>query len=75
MNKRVEIQEPVDSVDLHGGFTRTWNTVATRWASIEPLRGREYIEAQQMQAQATVRVRMRPYSGLTEKHRLIWNEG
>ena len=71
LNKRVQIQEPAESRDAHGGVIRTWNTVATRWASIEPLRGQELYQAQQMGAQATVRITMRSYSGLTEMHRIV----
>lgn len=72
LRHRVAIQEPVETRDDHGGITRTWNTIATVWASVEPLSGTELYEAQQVQSRVTVRVRMRPYAGLTTKHRLLW---
>jgi len=37
----------------------TWTTVATVWASIEPLRGREVLTAQQFGSEVKVRIRMR----------------
>lgn len=74
LRHRVEIQEPSDSRDAHGGITRTWNTVATRWARIEPLSGRELFQAQQVEARTRVRITMRPYAALTETHRIVWTE-
>jgi SPP1 family predicted phage head-tail adaptor len=74
LNKRVQIQELTNTRDSHGGQTQTWNTLATRWASIEPLRGRELFEAQQVHERATVLIRMRPYSGLSAQHRLVHTE-
>ena len=72
LRHRVAIQEPVENKDVHGGITRTWRTVDTVWASVEPLSGRELFEAQQINKRVTVRVGMRPYSGLTTKQRLLW---
>lgn len=71
---RIQIQEPSDSRDAHGGITRTWSTVATVWGRIEPLSGRELFEAQKVESQARVKISLRPYSALTTKHRLIWTE-
>lgn len=37
----------------------SWQTYATTWAAIEPLRGREFMEAQGVQGDLTVRIRLR----------------
>lgn len=59
-----------------GTVTRTWDTADAddpiRRANIEPLRGREYLEAQQMKAGVTHRVTIRPWNGLTPRHRLLF---
>jgi SPP1 family predicted phage head-tail adaptor len=47
-----------------------WATFATVSASIEPLRGRELIEAQAVQSRIEVRVRMRYLAGVTAAMRL-----
>jgi len=70
----VQIQAASDSRDAHGGNVRTWGTVATVWASVEPLTGRELSEAQQVESRATVRITMRPYPGLTSRHRIVFTE-
>jgi SPP1 family predicted phage head-tail adaptor len=70
MRHRVVIQTQTESRDTHGGVSRTWADTATRWASIEPLRGREFYSAQQVNANVTHKIGMRYYSGLTPTHRL-----
>lgn len=74
LRHRVQIQVASDSRDAHGGNVRSWSTIATVWASIEPLTGRELFEAQQIESRATVRIRLRHYPGLTGKHRILFAE-
>jgi SPP1 family predicted phage head-tail adaptor len=45
-----------------------------RWASVEPLSGRELIAAQQVNAEVTARVRLRYLPGLTPKMRFLHKE-
>ena len=71
LRKRVQIQAPTDVRDAHGGLTRTWATIATVSALVEPLSGKELYEAQQVKSRATVRITIRGYEGLTSKHRLV----
>lgn len=47
-----------------------WVTAATVWASVEPLRGREYIEAKQGQVEVSHRVVMRFREGVGPEMRL-----
>jgi len=67
LRQRINVQKVTETRGAHGSVTRTWNTVASRWASVEPLRGREYMEAAQATSNVTHRVRMRFYSGLNTK--------
>jgi SPP1 family predicted phage head-tail adaptor len=61
LNKRVTIVRPPsdDDVDDYGQTLDTWITVATTWAAIEPLRGREYFAARAEHADVTTRIRIR----------------
>lgn len=47
-----------------------WQEMGQRWASVEPLQGRELFLAQQVNADIATRVRMRPFDGLTPKDRI-----
>lgn len=55
-----------------GEQTDTWADLATVWAKVEPLMGRERYLAQAIDATLTYRVAMRYRSGLTPKMRIVW---
>jgi SPP1 family predicted phage head-tail adaptor len=69
-NKRIEIQRKTQTATAIGEMTDSWAALATVWAHIEPLAGKELYWAQQIQAEASVRITIRHYDGLTSKDRL-----
>lgn len=71
---RVDIQAHGETRAENGEVIATWTSIATVWASVEPLSGRELWQAQQVQSEATIRVRLRYFSGVTTKHRLKFGE-
>lgn len=72
LRHRVIIESAVVSQDSFGGETTTWSAAGTVWASVEPLRGREYLEAKQQQIEVSTRIRMRYRAGVTSGMRLRW---
>ena len=66
----VEVLAKEASRDSFGAEVITWVTAATVWASVEPLRGREYIEAKQGQVEVSHRVVMRWREGIGPEMRL-----
>lgn len=42
------------------------------WAAVEPFRGREYWNNQQVQGEATHKIVMRHRSGITPANRVLW---
>lgn len=70
LRHRLAVQTASETRDAWGGVTESWSTDATRWASIEPLRGRELLTAQQVNSDITTRIRMRHYSGLNTSQRM-----
>lgn len=63
LKKRVTVQSKAATRDEYGAEVITWQTYMSGWASVEPLRGREYLEARQAQADVDMRVRMRAQPG------------
>jgi len=59
LNKRVTIQRLEKAPDEYGQPIDIWVDVATVWAAIEPLRGREYFAAMSEHAEVTTRIRIR----------------
>lgn len=72
MNKRVAVQSVTETRDAAGGVSQSWSTDRTVWASVVPLSGREYYQAQQAQSQVTHKVSMLYFAGLTSKQRLLF---
>ena len=72
MRHRVTIQEPVVARNGYGEAITTWTAVATVWASVEPISGREYFAAEHMQSEITHRVKLRYRSGITSEMRVLY---
>lgn len=73
-DQRVTFQERTSSTNDFGEDVPTWSDVAGMpvWARVEPLRGREFFQAGQMQASAEVRITVRHRAGLDERMRIVW---
>lgn len=66
MRHRVTIEEVTEGRNSFGEVTKTWGTYATRWASIEPVSGREYFQAKRENTENDVRIRLRWDRRMTE---------
>ena len=75
LRHRVEVLAKEASRDSFGAEVITWVTAATVWASVEPLRGREYIEAKQGQVEVSHRVVMRSFPAVDSSMRLRLDGG
>lgn len=58
--------DPLDTADQH------WCDVATRWAAIDPISGREFYAAEQSQSEVSHKVRVRYLPGITTDMRILW---
>ena len=74
LRHRVQIIKKSETVDDYGDPTPVETVEATVWASVEPLRGREYFDASQHQLEVTHRIRMR-HRDLDPKDRRIRFDG
>ena len=72
LRHRIVIQQPTTGTNAQGGKTKAWEDVVTVWAAIEPLRGREYLEAHQIEAEISARISIRYRSGLDTHMRIQW---
>lgn len=71
MDRRIIIQQRTDTEDARGELVPTWATWATVWAQKQPLRGREFFSAGQMQTPADVRYRIRWRAGVLPTMRVL----
>jgi len=56
---RIAIQKNTTVRGTTGEAVKGWALFVYRWASVEPLQGRELFAAQQFQSETTVRIKMR----------------
>lgn len=69
---RVTIQQKSSSLNALGEEVAVWTDLATVWAQVNPLRGKEFFAARETQSSAEVRFYMRFRSDITELMRLVW---
>lgn len=72
LNRRIAIQQRTTTPDGYGQQTTTWTDVITCWASIEPLNGRELVQAQAVQAETTHQVTILYRSSITAAMRVVY---
>lgn len=71
LRHRVQIQQVTETQDSFGAVVQTWGTVATVWASIEAISGREFFDAAQTNAEITHRIRIRYRPGIAPAMRVV----
>ena len=73
LRHRITLQEYREILDQYGTpIDQGWQDVATVWASVEPIQGREYIQLQNTQSGLTTRIRIRYRPGITPAMRVLY---
>lgn len=72
LDQRVTLQAPPAGRDGFGHRAGAWSDVATVWAAVWPIKGREWLAAGTMQSEATLRVRIRWRPAVTSDMRIVW---
>ncbi len=74
LKHRVTFQTLETTKDAIGQELTTWQNHATVWASIQPLTGKEYFAARQIQSEVSVKVMTRYLSDITSHMRIVEGE-
>jgi SPP1 family predicted phage head-tail adaptor len=74
LRRRVTIQKKTVTRNSYGEEVIVWVDVATVWAAIEPLSGREFVEGRQAAADVSTRIRIRHLAGITPDMRVTWGD-
>lgn len=72
LDQRITIQRETLADDGYGGQTVTLSTVATVWAHVRPMNGREAEHAQQLEATAMYLFVIRHLAGILPNDRIAW---
>ncbi|MEL7608853.1 MAG: phage head closure protein [Bacillota bacterium] len=73
LKHRIVLQKKMIAEDVLKQQTENWTDFAYVWASIEPLSGREYFTAQQINSEVSVRITIRYLPGLTAEARAVFD--
>ena len=73
LRHRVTIQNKVVTRDAYGEEDFTWTNYITVWASVEPARGREFMQQTTEQVTYDTIIRIRYGVTVTPEHRIVWN--
>lgn len=71
LDRRVTIQSPSESKNSIGEGVKSWSTVATVWAAIEPLSSRELLAQRREVSDVSTRIRIRYRPGITAAMRIV----
>ena len=72
LRHRVTIEKKIVTIDAYGDEVVSWAEVATVWAAVEPLSGREFLEGRRQENEINHRIRIRYRQGLTPSMRVVW---
>lgn len=75
LRHKVEFQEDTGATRPRDGMgepVERWRTAFEAWAAVEPVSGREYWQARQVQADVTHKVTVRYRAGLSAGMRVKW---
>lgn|SRR5574337_65813 len=73
MDRRITLQRKSEAQDSFGEAIGTWTDIATVWAEVAPLTGKERWAAQQVKAEADTLFRIHYLPGLTPLDRVLYN--
>jgi len=71
MRQRIALQ--VKTITKSEGIPlESWTTVATVWAAVADISGKEYFQAQAVQSEVTTRIKIRYKTGITPSMRVLY---
>lgn len=71
LRHKIVVQKLSTTKSGTGELVESWSEHATRRATVEPLKGREFFDARQIAAEVTTRIRLRHLDGITAKMRIL----
>ena len=72
LRERVAIKRLSKTRRSDGGYDKTLTTVATKWAKVTPVSGRESEQAGRLRGATTYHVTIRRFTDITSEDHLVW---
>lgn len=71
LRHRLIVQKVAETRDGTGFPAQAWTQFAEVWGAVNPMRGREMVEARQVHERVDTVIKLRYVEGLTSKHRIL----
>jgi len=71
LNRRIVLQSQTVERDAVGQAKPVWSDVATVWAAVLPLRGKEFFESAKVNSEITVRIIIRYRAAVKQNWRVV----
>jgi SPP1 family predicted phage head-tail adaptor len=74
LRDRITVRRQVNTKNAAtGGLTRSWETLATMWAEVKSINGREAVLGSVLQGISTFQITVRYRTDLKTSDQLLWN--
>ena len=73
LNRRIQLQKEILTPDGAGGYSSSWQAVATVWAAKHHVRGKERLRHQQVLSQDVVEFTIRYRDDVTTSMRILYD--
>ena len=74
LNRRIRIEEFTTSPDAYGEPIKTWAAMDHAWAEVRPLTVNERFQAQQINREVSLKMRLRYRTDITEQMRVLFDD-
>ncbi len=74
LRHRITFQSERKVADTYRGHTSTWDDVATVWAKVEPVSGREYYYSHQLKNVISHKITVRHRDDITAELRIVFEK-
>ena len=73
LDRQIVIQSLTTGQSVYGGTTESYSTLATVFAKVTPLRGREFFDSKAINSEVDTRFVIRYRNDVTTKHRISYD--
>jgi len=73
LNRRITIEGATSAANVYGEPIKTWARLTNLWAEVLPLSAREQFQAQQVNREISLKVRIHYRTDVTEQMRLVFD--
>ncbi|MDG6880951.1 Bacteriophage head-tail adaptor [Phocoenobacter uteri] len=72
LRHRVTLKKQVNTQNDYGAATQEWIDIATVWAGVEPISGKEYFSSQHLNSEVSIKIVIRYLEGVLPTSQVVF---